>query len=71
MMYTDTVALGPLNVEFALKFWGADRVLFASDHPFVEIPPFVDLVERAGLSAADKAKVYGGNARGLFRIGQR
>ena len=71
MMYTDTVALGPLNVEFALRFWGPDRVLFASDHPFVDIPPFVDLVEKAGLSPADKAKVYGENARRLFRIGRR
>lgn len=68
-MYTDTVALGSLNVDFALRFWGPDRVLFASDHPFVDIQPFVDLVERAGLAPEDRAKVYAGNARQLFRIG--
>ncbi len=67
-MYTDTVAPGPLNLEFALKFWGPDRVLFASDHPWLDIQPFVDLVEEAGLSPADKAKVYAENARRLFRI---
>ena len=66
---TDIVAPGPLNLEFALKFWGPDRVLFASDHPWLDIQPFVDLVEGAGLSAADKAKIYEDNARKLFRIG--
>jgi predicted TIM-barrel fold metal-dependent hydrolase len=68
-MWTDTVAPGPLNLEFALKFWGADKILFASDHPWLDIQPFVDLVERAGLSAADVAKIYEENARKLFRIG--
>jgi len=67
-MWTDTVAPGPLNLEFALKFWGADRVMFASDHPWLDIQPFVDLVERAGLSPADKAKISAENARKLFRI---
>jgi aminocarboxymuconate-semialdehyde decarboxylase len=68
-MWTDTVAPGPLNLDFALKFWGADRILFASDHPWLDIQPFVDLVEGAGLSAGDKAKLYAENARKLFRIG--
>ncbi len=68
-MWTDTVAPGPLNLEFAIKFWGADKILFASDHPWLDIQPFVDLVEGAGLSAPDKAKIYEENARKLFRIG--
>ena len=68
MMWTDTVAPSPLNLEFAMKFWGADKILFASDHPWLDIQPFVDLVEGAGLSAGDKAKIYEGNARNLFRI---
>lgn len=67
-MWTDTVAPGPLNLEFALKFWGAEKILFASDHPWLDIQPFVDLVEGAGLSAADKARIYEANARELFRI---
>lgn len=67
--YTDTVAPGPLNLEFALKFWGPDRVMFASDHPWLDIQPFVDLVEGAGLPPGDKAKVYAENAKKLFRIG--
>jgi predicted TIM-barrel fold metal-dependent hydrolase len=69
MMWTDTVAPGPLNLDFALKFWGADRILFASDHPWLDIQPFVDLVENAGLAAADKTKIYETNARKLFGIG--
>lgn len=68
MIWTDTVAPSPLNLEFAMKFWGPDKILFASDHPWLDIQPFVDLVEGAGLSAADKAKIYEGNARKLLRI---
>jgi aminocarboxymuconate-semialdehyde decarboxylase len=68
VLWTDTVAPGPLNLEFAVKFWGPDKIMFASDHPWLDIQPFVDLVEGAGLSAADKAKVYEENARKLFRI---
>jgi len=67
-MWTDTVAPGPLNLEFALKVWGPDRVMFASDHPWLDIQLFVDLVERANLPPADKAKVFAENARSLFRI---
>ncbi len=69
MMWTDTVAPGPMNLDFAMTFWGADKILFASDHPWLDIQPFVELVEGAGLSAPDKAKIYEENARKLFRIG--
>jgi len=67
-MWTDIVAPGALNLEFALKFWGPDKIMFASDHPWLDIQPFVDLVEGAGLSPADRAKIYEGNACKLFRI---
>jgi predicted TIM-barrel fold metal-dependent hydrolase len=67
-MYTDTVAPDPRNLAFALDFWGPDKILFATDHPFTNIQPYVDLVQSADISQADKDKIFGGNARHLFRL---
>ena len=67
-IYLDTVSPSIDSIRFAYKFAGADRLIFGSDHPWVDIGLFVKLIEDLDIPAADKEKIWSGNARKLFRI---
>jgi predicted TIM-barrel fold metal-dependent hydrolase len=64
----DTVSPSPLAIRFAYDFAGADRLVFGSDHPWVDIGLFVDLIEGLDVPAEEREKIWSGNARQLFRI---
>ncbi|HYN12961.1 MAG TPA: amidohydrolase family protein [Burkholderiales bacterium] len=75
MFYGDTVlggAIAPLAC--GLAFFGADRVVFASDCPFdpeggpMFIREGIRSIEDLGLPEGDKRKIYFGNAMGLLRL---
>ena len=67
-IWLDVVSPLPLAIKFAHEFMGPDRLLFSSDHPWVEPGLIVDCVNRAGLSADDQEKIFSGNARKVFRL---
>jgi predicted TIM-barrel fold metal-dependent hydrolase len=47
---------------------GPDRLLFGSDHPWVDPALIVDTVRSVGLPAEDERKIFRENARKLFRL---
>lgn len=47
---------------------GVDRILFSIDWPFVENAPGVDWLRTFALGDADKAKIFGGNAKRLLKL---
>ena len=67
-IHMDIVSPLPEAMSFALDFSGPDKLLFSSDHPWVQpqhiIEPFLSLK----LPAATEAKVFSGNARNLFGV---
>ena len=67
-IWLDVVSPLPLAIKFGHEFIGPDRLLFSSDHPWVEPATIIDCVRAAGLSAIDEAKLSSGNARKLFRV---
>jgi len=67
-IWLDVVSPLPLAIKFAHDFMGADRLLFSSDHPWVEPAVIIDCVTAAGLSTGDQEKIFSGNARKLFRL---
>jgi predicted TIM-barrel fold metal-dependent hydrolase len=76
MFYADTALFGAQDaMECGLKFFGADQVVFASDFPFdpekgtFNIRETIKDVDNLPISAADRAKIYEGNARRLLRLG--
>jgi predicted TIM-barrel fold metal-dependent hydrolase len=67
-VYLDAVSPSALAIRFAYDFAGADRMLFGSDHPWVDIGLFVELIEGLDISAEERERIWSGNARELFRI---
>jgi len=75
MFYADTATFGSLPaLRCGLEFFGADQVLFASDSPFDPekgpgyIRETIRCMEGVEMSAADRYKIYEGNARKLMRL---
>ena len=67
-IWLDVVSPLPLAIKFGHDFMGPDRLLFSSDHPWVEPSLIVDCVAAAGLSVADQEKIFSSNARTLFHL---
>jgi predicted TIM-barrel fold metal-dependent hydrolase len=67
-IWYDSVTQIGLAIRYAVDFAGADRLLFASDHPWVQAQPIIDAIESANLTADQRAQVYAGNARALFKL---
>jgi predicted TIM-barrel fold metal-dependent hydrolase len=57
-----------LAIRYAWEFSGPEKLLYASDHPWVDPQLIIDQVEHEKLPAADLAKLYSGNARALFNL---
>lgn len=75
MFYADTALFGAREaMDCGLKFFGADRTLFASDSPFdpEKGPGFIRetirCLEQMDIPSDDRRKIYEGNARRLLRL---
>jgi predicted TIM-barrel fold metal-dependent hydrolase len=72
--YADTAMFGArAATRCGLEFFGADRVLFASDMPFDPTPGLymretIAVIESLDLSPADKDRIYVGNAERLLKL---
>lgn len=67
-IYMDIVSPLPEAMRFALDFSSADRLLFSSDHPWVQPKEILDPLRSLKLPAADEQKILSGNARQLFGL---
>jgi 2,3-dihydroxybenzoate decarboxylase len=47
---------------------GADRMLWASDYPYEELAPAVDLLESMPIGPRDREKIFGANAAEVFGL---
>jgi uncharacterized protein len=78
MYYADTAVFGSrAATECGLAFFGAERTVFASDAPFdpekgpMYIRETIKVIESLDIPAADKAKIFHGNAEKLLKLGAR
>ena len=73
MFWADTAVFGSRNAtECGLKFFGTDRVVFASDAPFdpeggsMYIRETIKVIDGLDMDEADRQRIYYGNAERLF-----
>jgi len=67
--YYDTIIFLPSMLKFLVETVGADRVLLGSDDPFdMQDFDMTQIAKKAGVSAADLAKILETNTRSLFGI---
>ena len=78
MFYADTVLGGSASaLRCGLDFFGADRIVFASDCPFdpeggpMYVREGIRSIEDLNLSENDKRKIYFGNALRLMRMSEK
>ena len=67
-IYLDAVSPISLGIKYGYDFVGPDRLLYASDHPWVDPNLIVSNIEELKLPADHKQKIYTENARKLFRL---
>jgi len=58
----------PAALRFCIDKLGADRIMWAIDHPFQPTPPAVRFIETAPLSDSERARIAHRNAEILFKI---
>jgi len=67
-VWLDIVSPEPLAMKLAYDMMGADRLLYSSDHPWVDPKIIRDALESLRLPAADVEKIFTANARQLFHL---
>ncbi len=67
-VYLDTASPWPLALRLAYEWAGAERLLFSSDHPWVEIQLLLDCLAELRLPTDVHQRILGGNACQLFAI---
>ena len=67
-VWLDIVSPLPLAMEYAVEFMGAERLLFASDHPWVDPRQIKACLLSLGLPPSDERRILGDNARRLFGL---
>jgi aminocarboxymuconate-semialdehyde decarboxylase len=67
--YADTAMFGGGigAIKCGLDFFGADKVVFATDTPLGPIKPAIDVLKQLEISDADKRKIFTGNAEKLLK----
>ena len=68
-IWLDVVSPLPEAIAFARDLIGADRLLFASDHPWVQPSVILEAMSGADLTAEEMTKIGSLNARKLFALG--
>jgi predicted TIM-barrel fold metal-dependent hydrolase len=67
-LYIDTVGYGSAPLEYCYTQFGADRLLFGTDHPYAAPGLPQDLVDRLSCTPAEREQILAGNAQRLLRL---
>ena len=66
--FVDTVCNWPPALRLTLDFFGVDKLMLGSDHPFWPMSMATEVLDSLDLSPVDRAKIEYENAAGLFQL---
>ncbi len=67
-VYFDTVSPIAMAIRYGYDFVGPERLLYASDHPWVDPKMIATQVQSLRLPSQHEEMIFAGNARKLFRL---
>jgi aminocarboxymuconate-semialdehyde decarboxylase len=67
-MYRDTVSPHSEGMEFAIDYYGIDRVMYGTDYPCWDPAACLKLLNDVVLSDAEKQKLFYDNARRILGL---
>ena len=67
-VYIDTVSPIGMAIRYGYDFVGPDKMLYSSDHPWVDPGVIVKEVKSLQLPPQHEAKLFAGNAKALFGV---
>jgi predicted TIM-barrel fold metal-dependent hydrolase len=67
-IYVDTVAHSPAALEYCYKMFGAEKLLYGTDHPFSHFDEYNVMVEGLACTDAERELINHGNAEALLGL---
>ena len=67
-IYLDAVSPIPMAIQYGIDYVGAERMLYSSDHPWVDPKTIASCIHSLSLPDDDQANVFGNNAKRLFNL---
>ena len=67
-VYLDAVSPIRMAIQYGIDYVGAERMLYSSDHPWVDPKVIADCVRSLDLPDEDQLRIFGGNAKRLFKL---
>ena len=67
-IYVDTVAHSPEALEYCYKVYGADMLLYGTDHPFAHFEVYNEMVDNLACTDAERERISHGNAEKLLGL---
>ena len=67
-IYVDTVAHSPAALEYCYQMYGAERLLYGTDHPFASNEIFNKMVDELDCTDAERELINHGNAERLLHL---
>ena len=67
-IYVDTVAHSPDALEYCYKMYGAERLLYGTDHPFAHYGEYNIMIDELDCPESDRDLINQGNAKRLLRL---
>lgn len=67
-VWFDTVTGIGLGIQYAKDFAGVEKLMFGSDHPWIDPQYNIDALDSVALTEAERQRIYSGNAREFFGL---
>lgn len=66
--YVDTVTMDNKPLEYAVKYYGANHIVFGSDYPFWETEKHLEAIQESNLTSDEKDYILHKTANGLLDL---